>query len=298
MEGYLITNPTFYPNYLTTGYPAASFIPYLNYNKNRRIGFDFSINMNKRLGEVDLTLGVSGTYYDTKATKRDEIYNDYRKREGRPIDGIWGLESVGLFQSDADIKNSPEQKLGSTVKPGDIKYVDQNKDGVIDSNDEIYLGKGGWYGAPFTLGINFTAKWKNFTLFLLGTGNFGAYGMKNSSYYWISGDNKYSAIVRNRWTEETMSTATYPRLTTESGSNNFRNSDFWLYKTDRFDLAKVQLTYDLPRRALRNAILHELSLYVSGANLLTISKERKHMEMNVGSAPQTRFYNIGVKAVF
>ena len=298
MEGYLITNPTFYPNYLTTGYPAASFIPYLNYNNNRRIGFDFSVNMNKRLGEVDLTLGVSGTYYDTKATKRDEIYNDYRKREGRPIDGIWGLESVGLFQSDADIKNSPEQKLGSTVKPGDIKYVDQNKDGVIDSNDEIYLGKGGWYGAPFTLGVNFTAKWKNFTLFLLGTGNFGAYGMKNSSYYWISGDNKYSAIVRNRWTEETMSTATYPRLTTESGSNNFRNSDFWLYKTDRFDLAKVQLTYDLPRRALRNAILHELSLYVSGANLLTISKERKHMEMNVGSAPQTRFYNIGVKAVF
>nr|WP_320058177.1 SusC/RagA family TonB-linked outer membrane protein [uncultured Bacteroides sp.] len=298
MEGYLITNPTFYPSYLSTGYPAASFVPYLNYNNNKRVGFDFAINLNKRFGEVDMTLGVAGTYYDTKATKRDEIHNDYRKREGRPIDGIWGLKSAGLFQNEEEIKNSPEQKLGSTVKPGDIKYVDQNGDHVIDSNDEIFLGKGGWYGAPFTLGVNFTAKWNNFTFFALGTGNFGAYGVKNSSYYWISGDSKYSAIARDRWTESTKATATYPRLTTDNGSNNFRTSDFWIYKTDRFDLAKVQITYDLPKHVLRNIILHDLSVYVSGANLLTISKERKHMEMSVGSAPQTRFYNIGVKAVF
>ncbi|WP_321479794.1 SusC/RagA family TonB-linked outer membrane protein [uncultured Bacteroides sp.] len=298
MEGYLISNPTFYPSYLSTGYPAASFIPYLNYNSNRRIGFDFNVNLNKRFGDVDMTLGVAGTYYDTKATKRDEIHNDYRKREGRPIDGIWGLKSDGFFQSEEEIANSPQQKLGGTVKPGDIKYVDQNNDKVIDSNDEVFLGKGGWYGSPFTLGINFTAKWKDFTFFALGTGSFGAYGVKNSSYYWVSGDKKYSAIVRDRWTESTKATATYPRLTTENGSNNFRTSDFWLYKTDRFDLAKVQITYDLPKHVLHNAFLHGVSVYVSGANLLTLSKERKHMEMSVGSAPKTRFYNIGVKAIF
>lgn len=300
MEGYLISNSTLYPNHLVTGYPAASFIPYLNFNNNRRIGFDFNVNLNKRLGEVDYTLGVAGTYYDTKSTKRDEI-NDfaYQNRQGHPVDGVWGLQNAGLFQSQEEIDNSPSQdKLGSTVKPGDIKYIDQNGDEVIDNYDEVFLGKGGWYGSPFTLGINLTAKWKNLTFFVLGTGSFGAYGMKNSSYYWISGDNKYSAIVRNRWTEETKATATYPRLTAESGSNNFRTSDFWMYKSNRFDLAKVQITYDLPRRILRNTFLHEFSAYVSGANLLTISKERKHMEMNVGSAPQYRFYNIGVKAVF
>lgn len=114
----------------------------------------------------------------------------------------------------------------------------------------------------------------------------------------MDGDDKYSAIVRNRWTPETAATATYPRLSARSSSNNFRASDYWLYKTDRFDLAKVQITYDLPKRILRNTFINELSAYVSGANLLTISKERKHMEMNVGSAPQSRFYNIGVKAVF
>ncbi|WP_373804438.1 SusC/RagA family TonB-linked outer membrane protein [Bacteroides heparinolyticus] len=297
MEGYLV-NPTSYPGHLVTGYPAASFVPVMNYNNNRRVGFDFNVNMNKRLGKVDFSLGLSGTYYDTKATKRDEIFTDTRKREGRPVDGIWGYKSAGFFKNDADIAASPEQKLGGTVKPGDIKYIDLNNDDVIDEKDQTYLGKGGWYGAPFTLGVNLTAKWNGFTFFALGTGGFGAYGMKNSSYYWISGENKYSAIVRNRWTPETAETATYPRLTTESGSNNFVSSDFWMYKNNRFNLVKVQVTYDLPKQWLRNSFLHEVSAYVSGGNLLTIAKERKHMEMSVGSAPQTRFYNIGVKAVF
>lgn len=299
MEGYIITPSAIFPNYLSTGYPTASFVPYMNYNNNKRIGFDFSVNFNKKIEEVDFSLGASGTYYDTKATKRSEANEyDYQNRNGRPIDGIWGLQSAGLFQNPDEIASSPEQKFGGTLKPGDIKYVDQNGDGVIDDQDVVYLGKGGWYGAPFTLGVNLTLKWSDFTFFALGTGSFGAYGMKNSSYYWVHGDGKYSAVVRDRWTEETKATATYPRLTTESGSNNFRSSDFWMYKSDRFNLAKIQVTYDLPKYILKNSFIRELSAYVSGANLLTISKERKHMEMNVGSSPQTRFYNIGIKAAF
>lgn len=142
------------------------------------------------------------------------------------------------------------------------------------------------------------AKWKNLTFFALGTGSFGAYAMKNSSYFWVSGNGKYSEVVRARWTEATKNNATYPRLTTESGDNNFRNSDFWLYKTDRFNLAKVQITYDIPKNILQNFVFQDISMYVSGSNLLTISKEREILEMSVGSAPQTRFYNFGIKAVF
>lgn len=194
--------------------------------------------------------------------------------------------------------SSPKQTFGGTVRKGDLKYKDQNGDQVIDSKDEVYLGRGGWYGSPFTLGLNFTAKWKNFTLFALGTGGFGGYGMKNSSYYWVYGEGKYSEVVRGRWTEETAATATYPRLTTETGANNFRNSTFWLYKNNHFELAKVQLTYDFPKKWLRKSLIKDVSAYVSGSNLLTISKEREMLEMNVGAAPQTRFYNIGVKVAF
>ena len=123
--------------------------------------------------------------------------------------------------------------------------------------------------------------------------------MKNSSYYWIDDQDKYSAVVRDRWTPETAATATYPRLTVTEGANNFVTSDFWMYSTKRLDLAKVQLTYDLPSAVLaNNKVIKGFSAYLSGSNLLTVSPERKHMEMNVGSAPQTRFYNLGVKLVF
>lgn len=299
MEGLLIQPTTIYPIYFSAYYPENSFVPYINYNNNKRIGFDFAVNFNKKVGEADLSLGVTGTYYDTKATQRDENYEDaYQNREGKPLDAIWGLECEGFFESDEEVANSPTQSFGGTVRKGDLKYKDQNNDGVIDSKDEICLGRGGWYGSPFTLGINFTAKWKNFTLFALGTGGFGGYGMKSSSYYWVYGEGKYSEVVRGRWTEETAATATYPRLTTQTGNNNFRNSTFWLYKANRFDLARVQLTYDFPKDLLRKTFLKEASVYISGSNLLTIAKERKLMEMNVGSAPQTRFYNLGVKIAF
>lgn len=299
MEGLIIQPSTIYPSYFTTGYPTASFIPYVNFNNNKRIGFDFNINLNKHIGEVDLSLGLAATYVKTEATRRDEYYDDaYRYRKGHAIDGVWGLQNEGFFKDAADVTGSPEQKFGGAVKPGDIKYKDQNGDGVIDEKDEVYLGTGGWYGAPLTTGVNITLKYKNFSFFALGTGNFGAVGMKNSSYFWVSGDTKYSEVVRDRWTEATKETATYPRLTTTSATNNFRSSDFWLYKTDRFNLAKVQITYDFPKKMLQNFVVHEISTYISGSNLLTLSKERKILELSTTGAPQTRFYNIGFKLVF
>lgn len=71
-----------------------------------------------------------------------------------------------------------------------------------------------------------------------------------------------------------------------------------MYKTDRFDLSRVQLTYDFPKRIFNNMFVHALSLYVSGESLLTIAKERKLMETNIGTAPQCRLFNFGLKASF
>ena len=299
MEGMPVQPYTMYPVWFSTGWPNTSFIPYVNYNVDQRMGVDFVVNINKKIGEVDWTLGLTGNYLKTEAIKRDELYEDkYRNRVGKPIDGLWGLQSNGFYESEEDIASYGATPSFGEVKPGDIKYIDQNKDGVIDEKDEVYLGNPGWSGAPFAFGINLTAKWRNFTLFARGTGNVGTYGMKDNTYYWVYGDRKYSEVVLNRWTPATAETATYPRLTTLSGDNNFRSSDFWLYKANRFDLAKVQLTYDFPVEMLKKSFVRELGVYVSGENLLTIAKERKYMEMNIGSTPQCRFFNIGVKASF
>ena len=156
------------------------------------------------------------------------------------------------------------------------------------------LGKSGAYGAPWTIGLNLTLKYKNWTLFVLGNGQYGAKGMMNGSYYFMSGDSKYSVNARDRWTPATAETATHPRLTTMATANGVA-STFWLYSTDRFNLRKVQLTYDFPKEMFEGTIIKALSVYVNGNDLLTFSKHRKVMETSVGYAPQTRFFNVGAK---
>lgn len=298
IKGNPIQASVLYPNYFTTSFPNTSFIPYVNYNNDERIGFDFNVRVNKRVGQVDLALGITGNYYDTEAAKRAEQFeDDYQNRQGKPLDALWGLKNEGFFMDELDIANHASQTFGQ-VKPGDIKYTDQNGDGVINSQDEVYLGKAGWSGAPFTGGLNFTAKWKSLTFFALATAQFGAYGMKNNSYYWIDGEDKYSIMVRNSWTVENQATATYPRLTTNTNDNNYRSSDFWIYSTNRVDLANIQISYDFPKKMIQNSFLNELGVYVNGSNLLTISPEREFMELNIGGTPRTRFFNLGVKALF
>lgn len=296
MNGGLARTASIYPLYFTqVGYPTSSIIPYVNFNEDLRQGFDFSVYGKAKIGEVEAKLGVSGMYYTTEAKVRDENYaNDYQTRIGRELNAIWGLESLGFFTSEEEIASADKQTFGE-VKPGDIKYKDQNDDGQIDANDEVFLGRS---DTPFRLGVNLTLKWKDFTFFAMANGFFGGKGVKNSSYYWLSADSKYSEIARYTWTPETAATAIYPRLTTTDAANNNRTSDFWMYDADRITLGQVQITYDLPEQIFNNCFVKGLSVFAAGYNLLTFAKEREHLEMNVGSAPQTRFFNLGLKATF
>jgi TonB-linked SusC/RagA family outer membrane protein len=292
-----------YPSFFRTYWPETSFVPFANYEANLYKGADFQVYYNKKAGDFNLRLGVTGTYVATEALIREELFEDtYRNRAGKPISAMFGLQSDGLFMDQDAIDNHAIQKFGE-VKPGDIKYKDQNNDGIIDERDEVMIGN---WASPFYAGLNFTAQFKNFTLFVLGTSQFGGTGMKGGSnaddkkntYYWVYGDRKYSEVVRDSWTEETKNTATYPRLTTLSGDNNFRSSDFWTYSTNAVNLAKIQLTYTFSEKSFKGAAIKGLNLYVSGSNLLTISENKDVMELNVGRTPQTRYYNFGIKAVF
>ena len=330
MDGFIIPNPTTFPSYLSGGLSGSSFKPAINNNIQNRKGLDFSITAHKEFGKVDAQLGFVGTYLRTEWKKFDEIVDPTatnKYTEGQPLDALWGYRCQGFYTiDDFDITTNadgvtkytlksdlPQPIIGGSIQPGDLKYEDVNGDGIISNKDQVVLGKSGSVcyldsngnpanngmgniGSPWNIGVNLTLKYKNFTLFVLGNGQFGAYGMKNSSYYYMSGDSKYSVNARGRWTPETAATATHPRLTTLSNANDAANSTFWLYSTDRFNLRKVQLTYDFPESILAKLkYVKALSVYLNGNDLLTISKERKLMETSVGYAPQTRFYNLGVK---
>ena len=280
---------TLYPSFFTG---RGSFLPNTNFNADKRSGIDFDIHFNKKFGQVEASLGVVGMYYTTKADKRDELWaNDYQYRAGHSLSTAWGYECEGFFNSQEEIDNHATQTFG-VVRPGDLKYKDQNNDGVIDSKDQVDLGKS---VAPFFYGVNLELKWKNFTFFALATGQAGGIAFKNNSYYCPTGTSKYSVYALDRWTPATASTASYPRLTTTDNANNTQTSSFWKYSTNRFDLTKVQVTYDMPQQWFEGKFVKGLSVYLNGESLLTISGEREIMETVIGAMPQCRFYNLGVK---
>jgi len=207
-----------------------------------------------------------------------------------------GYICEGFYQTQEEIDNrGVRQTFGGTLRPGDLRYKDVNGDGVVDSNDRVVLGR---YTPTFSYGLNLSARWKNFTLFAYGTGQAGGIAFNNNSYYCNGGESKYSEMAWGRWTPETAATATAPRLTTGTTANNTQVSTFWKYSTNRFDIRRVQLTYDFPTSLFNgNKVLSGASVYLQGENLATISPNRKIMELST-AAPQTRFYNVGCKLSF
>jgi hypothetical protein len=206
-----------------------------------------------------------------------------------------GFYQITDFNADGTLKTGIPVPVFGEVKPGDIRYEDFNEDGFIDEKDEQHIGNS---SARFQYGININLKVGDFELFLLGTGQIGSEEIYNSQYYWVYGDRKYSGVVRNSWTSATSATADYPRLTTLQNPNNFRSSTFWMKKDNFFTLHTAQLTYNLPFNTAAKAAMKGMQVYLRGANLFTVSENRKRRELNTASSPQMRYYSVGVTAAF
>lgn len=286
----------------------SSFIPYTNFESNSYQGVELGLSYKLKIGDFSCIIGANGLYADSKILKKDEIYADkYQYRKGTPIDGRWGLVSEGFFMNQTDINDHAFQAFGA-VKPGDIKYKDQNKDGIVDANDQVMIGR---WQAPWSYGLNVKIAFKNLTLFARGNGSMGSDGyltdnsITNSNgggaslpYYWVDGNDKYSTFVLNRWTPATATTATYPRLSSVANPNNFQSSTFWLYKDNYFTVDRVQLTYDFAEKAISKLGMKNLSLFANASNLITFSKFKAYRELKVGSEPNYRSFSLGIKTMF
>ena len=285
-EGEPVIRSASYPAYL------GGFIPTENYNETGHQGTEALVKYQGDAGGVHFSVSANMVYAVPRDIRESEAAHAYayQYRQGKASDAMFGLVAEGLFKDQADIDSHAQQSFG-TVRPGDIKYKDINSDGVINQDDQVQIGNS---HARFQYGVSLDLRWKGFDLFALGNAQTGRNIYYNSSYYWIYGDEKYSSVVLNRWTPETASTATYPRLTTTNGSNNFRNSTYWLYSDNYFNLTRAQLTYTIPPKLFWK----DLRVYVRGENLLTVSPTRKMRELNVGQAPQMTNYMVGLVGSF
>jgi len=288
---------------LTTQYPSFydDFTPYSNYNQSRVQGVEMGVQFSEQLGQLGISVGARATYAETEQVRVDEVYEDsYQFRQGQPVDAMWGLEDLGFYTADDFIEdgslreNLPQSAFGD-VQPGDIRYQDQNNDGTIDNRDQVYIGR--WF-APWTFSSDLRLEYKGLSLFVLGISQVGNHAMRMNDYFWIDGDDKYSEVVLDRWTEETAATATYPRLSSQQNNNNFRSSTFWMYNNSYFRIQRAQLTYQLPGTWVNKLNMANISIYIAGNNLLEIAENRDIRQLQIGTQPMYRSYSAGLRASF
>lgn len=201
---------------------------------------------------------------------RVETGIDATKTEvGEPIGSFYMLEMEGIFQNQTDILLSAFQ--GNNIRPGDVKYKDQNGDGRIDNQDRVHLGS----AIPRLMGgLNFNANYKNFDLSLFFQ---GAYG--NKIYVQVNQDIEgfyrgFPVTQRyfdERWTGEGTSD-TQPRPSWTAKSNNARPSSRFLEDGSYLRLKNLQIGYTIPAGVLDMARISSARVYLSGTNLLTFTK--------------------------
>ena len=243
-------------------------VPYANLGEVNNEGVDISLNYNKVINE-DLMVQVRGTftYAHNEVRAMDEPEYPERNRHlskvGHPMQAHQVLVAEGLFTSQEQIDNSPEQKFG-TYYVGDIKYKDVNDDGVVDANDYV------WDDTPYIpeimYGFGSTIKYKawDFQFMFQGTGNYQI-RMYDHHPFCTSANSGFGIvqyIADNHWSwDNNRADAEYPRLTSIASDNNTQASTYYLRKANYLRLKSLEIGY-----SIRN-----FRIYVAGSNLFTIS---------------------------
>lgn len=259
-------------------------------------GFETGLTVDKKVGQVDVHLGGKFTLAknEIKEQLEEARAHDYLRRTGHSVGQIFGLQAIGYFVDQHDIANSPTQQF-SEVKPGDVKYKDQNGDGVINSDDEVAIGYNTQVPELY-FSFDFGVEWKGFGLSatLQGVGNYSTMLNTKSVYKPLVDNTTVSNhYLENRWTPETPF-AKYPRLTTESNENNYRNNTVWLANASYLKLRNCEVYYKFPVEMISKLNMSNAKLYVRGVDLLTFDKLDVGDPENTGVGyPLTKSVHVG-----
>lgn len=296
----LVNNTNIIPNFSGTNISTLT-----NRGKARNYGLELSSMFTDRVGHVNYFVGAKFDFIKNEITESYETPHTeaYRYQQGRPIGQQFGLEALGFFKDETDIANSPYQTF-SEVHPGDLKYKDQNGDNIIDVDDEIAIGKPACPQINFS--ANFGASYKGFDIELLFQGNANRSISMNASannyMFWpyVNNGGLSTWAAEGRWTPETHNSATFPRLTTETNSNNYWASDFWIRDFSLLRLRNAELGYTFSGSWLKKFRIEKFRMYVSAVNLFTLDNLDIDVDpetLSVGY-PTLKTYTIGLSLNF
>lgn len=313
-NGMLMTMPI--PSYVGDSKPIG------NVGTMENQGLEFEASYRFKVGDFNLKIGGNATYLKNKLIDLGnetgfQNYDSYqnvgtisRAENGETFPFFYGYKTDGLFQNLSEVSNyTYTDKDGNVTliqpkaKPGDVRFVDINNDGVINDKDKTKIGKG---MPDWTYGASLFASWKNFDFSMMWQGTLGNDIFDATRRLDIAYLN-LPAYMLDRWTGEGTSNK-IPRFTYTDENNNWLSSDLYIKDGSYLRLKNIQLGYTLPKSIVKNMLISSLRVYVSAENLLTLTKyEGFDPEISSGGTslgidrgiyPQARIFTMGLNLNF
>jgi hypothetical protein len=261
-------------------------IPNQNIGTLNNHGVEVELNYQNRVGEFRYSVGANASFIRNKVTYLYGDEKNYigsviygrqlletaRTYEGQPIASFYGWKTDGLYQNaqdienDVNIKNDPNK---NNIVPGDVRFVDQNGDGVVDDQDRVYLGNP---HPKVVYGINASGSYKGFDLMFsfAGVGGVSLYNADKVAGLDATGVFNWYVEQKNRWHGEGTGNSV-PRLTRRNLNNNYRSSDMWIEDGSYLALKNITLGYTIPSFHIRDAAIPEIRVYASVYNAFYVT---------------------------
>nr|WP_262486960.1 SusC/RagA family TonB-linked outer membrane protein [Geofilum rubicundum] len=280
--------------------------PYINGGDVENKGYEMMLSWNERKTSFKYGISLSGAHNKNKVTRLANaegiIHGETdvlaqgtayvsRVEVGQPIGYFYGYKTDGIFQNNAEVNayvtaDGDPIRVGSEMdtprRPGDVRFVDQNGDGVINETDKVKIGTP---HPDFELGIQLNAEFKGFYANTTLAGKFGMQVMQSYRDFSGSPMQNFSTSVFNRWHGEGTSN-TQPRLSAVANANSNYISDIYLHDADFLRVNNLTVGYKLDR--ILNSVdwMQAASVYVSVNNLYTFTKY-DGMDPEVGYGPDS-----------
>ena len=265
--------------------PGNIVLPNQNIGAMNNHGVEIELNYQNKAGKLAYSFGANASFLSNKVTAlygqsayiastpygRENV-DISRTYQGQPIASFYGFKTNGLYQTQADIDNDPNLKNDpnkANIKPGDVRFVDINGDGIIDDKDRTNLGNP---NPKFVYGFHGYLSYQNFDFSFNFAGEAGFKLYNADRLAGLDGTQVFNwyADQLNRWRGPGTSN-TIPRLTNTNLNNNYRSSDLWVENGAYLALKSVSLGYTFAKKKIAGTQLPDIRVYVSSYNVLMIT---------------------------
>lgn len=286
--------------------------PWINGGNVINEGVELGLNYSELIGDFGFSINLNGSYNNNTVT---DVPNDiihgpggglwansteyFRTQTGFPLGYYWMLETDGLFQNTDDVQNytNSGELIQPNAVPGDLRYVDQNNDGVINDEDRTNVGDP---FPDFTYGVNLNFNYKGFDLMVNANG-VADVQIVQAYYNYARYFPSYTSEILGRWNGEGTSNH-IPRVD-KSNTNWTNNSDIYVYEGDYLRLSNITLGYDLSK-LVNIKPFKQFRIYASVLNAYTFTGyngmdpevgrgQEYAIGQDVGFVPNPRIVQVG-----